>query len=81
MDTIEKKARLKACQINSALGFFIMLFGFVVFFSMSLSETEKQMMTNIVAGGVLILIGAGMMVSAKRTIKKHDLKGLKDGAP
>ena len=73
-----QQARLKGCQINNALGFFILLFGFVVVFSMSLSETEKQMMTNIVAGGVLILIGAGMMLSARRTIKKHDLKGLKD---
>jgi small neutral amino acid transporter SnatA (MarC family) len=79
MDAIEKKARLKANLINNALGFFILLFGFVVFFSMSLSETRIQMMTNIVAGGSLILIGGGMMWYAKRTIKKYDLKGLKDG--
>ncbi len=80
MDAIEKKARLKANQINNALGFFILLFGFVVVFSMSLSETEIQMRTSIVAGGVLVLIGGGMMWYAKRDIKKYDLKGLKDGA-
>ena len=74
MDAIEKQARLKACLINNALGFFILLFGFVVFFSMSLSESEIQMMTNIVAGGVLVLIGGGMMWYAKRTIRKYGLK-------
>lgn len=76
MDAIEKRARLKACQINNALGFFILLFGFIVVFSVSLSETFQQRMTNIVAGGVLVLIGVGMMWKARRTIKKHDLKSI-----
>ena len=74
MDILEKRARLKANQINNALGFFILLFGFIVLFSMSLSETFQQRMTNIVAGGVLVLIGGGMMWKAKRSIKKYKLK-------
>ena len=81
MDKIEKQARLKACLINNALGVFILLFGFVILGAMSISETKIQMMTNIVAGGSMVLIGGGMMWYAKRTIKKHDLKGLKDDNP
>ncbi len=71
---IEKREKLKACQINKALGFFILLFGFVVVFSMSISETFKEKMTNIVAGGVLVIIGGGMMWYARRTIRKYNLK-------
>ena len=78
MDTREKRARLKASQINNALGFFILVFGFIVVFSLSLSETFQQRMTNIVAGGVLVLIGGGMMWKAKRTIKKYKLKEVKN---
>jgi len=78
MDVIEKRAKLKTCQINNALGFFMLLFGFIVVFSMSISETFQQRMTNIVAGGVLVLIGGGMMWNARRLIKKHDLKNIKN---
>jgi len=74
MDTIEKQARLKTCLINNALGLFILLFGFIVLCSLSISETEIQMMTNIVAGGALVVIGGGMMWYAKRTIRKYNLK-------
>jgi len=74
LDTLDKRARLKTCQINNALGLFILLFGFIVVFSMSLSETFKQQMTNIVAGGVLVFIGGGMVWYSRRTIRKHGLK-------
>lgn len=77
MNAIEKQGRLKTSLINNALGFFMLLFGFVVIFSMSLSETFQQKMTNIVAGGVLVLIGGGMMWNSRRLIKKHDLKNKK----
>lgn len=78
MNAIEKQGRLKTSLINNALGFFMLLFGFVVIFSMSLSETFQQKMTNIVAGGVLVLIGGGMMWNSRRLIKKHDLKNKKN---
>lgn len=74
MDNSEKKTRLKNLQINNALGVFIFLFGWVVMFSTSLSETLTQKMTNIIAAVILIGIGGGMILYARRTIKKHNLK-------
>lgn len=74
MNAIEKQGKLKTCQINNALGFFMLLFGFIVVFSVSLSETFTQKMTNIIAGGVIVCIGGGMMWNARRLIKKYDLK-------
>lgn len=78
MDAIEKQGKLKTCQINNALGLFMLLFGFIVIFSMSLSETFIQRMTNIVAGGSIVLIGGGMMWNARRLIKKYDLKNIEN---
>lgn len=78
MNAIEKRGKLKTCQINNALGFFMLVFGFIVVFSMSLSETFKQQMTNIIAGGSIVLIGGGMMWNARRLIKKHDLKNIEN---
>lgn len=74
MDIAEKKARLKACLINNALGFFMLLFGAIVVSSVSFSDTLHQKLTNIICGGALVLIGGGMMWNARRTIKKYDLK-------
>jgi len=42
MDKKDKKTRLKNLQINNALGVFMFLFGWVVFFSTWLSETTLQ---------------------------------------
>lgn len=77
MDTMEKKTRLKNLQINNALGVFMFLFGLVVLFSTSLSETPLQRMTNLTAAFLLIGIGAGMVWYAKKTIKKYNLKNNK----
>lgn len=74
MDNSEKKTRLKNLQINNALGVFIFLFGWVVMFSTSLSETLTQKMTNAIAAVILIVIGGAMILYARRTIKKHNLK-------
>ncbi len=78
MNAIEKRGRLKTCQINNALGLFMLLFGFIVVFSMSLSETMSERMTNVVAGGTIVLIGGGMMWNSRRLIKKHDLKNIEN---
>lgn len=74
MDNSEKKTRLKNLQINNALGVFIFLFGWIVMFSTSLSETLTQKMTNAIAAAILIVIGGSMILYARRTIKKHNLK-------
>ncbi len=74
MDTIEEKAKIKAAQINNALGFFIMVFGVIVLFAMIYTETFVEHMTDMVAGLLLVSIGGGMMWKAKRTIKKIKTK-------
>lgn len=78
MNAIEKRGKLKTCQINNALGFFMLVFGLIVVFSMSLSETFTQRMVNIIAGGSIVLIGGGMMLNSRRLIKKHDLKNIEN---
>ena len=70
MDKIEIEGKRKAAQINNALGFFILVFGFVVMVGMWFTETFVQQMTDLVAGLVLAVIGGSMMLIAKRTLKK-----------
>ena len=70
METNEINARLKAAQINNALGVFIMVFGCIVLFAMIYTETFVEHMTDMVAGLILISIGGGMIWKAKSTIKK-----------
>ncbi|MEA1876078.1 MAG: hypothetical protein U9N86_04380 [Bacteroidota bacterium] len=70
MDEREKAGKIKNAKINSALGVFILFFGFVVVFAMIYADTFVQQMTNLVAGLVLCLIGGGMMLKSRFTIKK-----------
>lgn len=70
METVEINAKIKAAQINNALGFFILVFGVIVVIAMAFTETFVQQMTDLVAGLTLVLIGSGMMWTAKRKIKK-----------
>lgn len=70
MDTIEINAKIKAAQINNALGFFILVFGIIIVIAMAFTETFVQQMTDLTAGLLLIIIGGGMMLFAKRTIKR-----------
>ena len=70
MDEIEIKGKLKAAQINRALGFFILFFGVIVSFAMIYSETFIQKMTSLASGITLIIIGGGMMLVARKNIKK-----------
>ena len=74
MDTIEDREKLKASQINNALGFFILIFGLIVVFAMFFTETFVQKMTDLAAGITLAIIGAGMMWRAKKVIKKLNSK-------
>lgn len=70
MDPIEIKGRIKAAQINNALGVFILAFGAIVLFAMFYTETMVQHLTDLVAGLLLMSIGGGMIWKAKRTIRK-----------
>jgi uncharacterized membrane protein YqjE len=69
MDTKEKSAKLKNAQINRALGVFILFFGVVVIVAMVFTDTRVQMITDLVAGLVLSVIGGGMILKSSRTIK------------
>lgn len=71
MDQIKIKGKIKTFQINQALGFFILFFGFVVSVALIFPESHIQKMTNLVAGGTLVFIGGGMMIFAKKGIKKY----------
>ncbi|MCF6223226.1 MAG: hypothetical protein L3J34_05810 [Flavobacteriaceae bacterium] len=70
MDQIEIKGKLKTFQINQALGFFILFFGVVVSIALIFPESDIQRMTNLVAGLTLVVIGGGMMLFARKNIKK-----------
>jgi putative Mn2+ efflux pump MntP len=66
----EKSEKIKNTKINRVLGMFILFFGIVILISMAFTETFIGQMTNLVAGGILCLIGAGMIFQAMRTMKK-----------
>ncbi|SDL81775.1 manganese efflux pump [Kriegella aquimaris] len=70
MDELERLSIIKSAQINQALGVFIFIFGIIITFAMSYTETFVQQMTDLVAGLVLITIGGGMIWKSKRTIRK-----------
>ena len=74
MDNIEIKGRIKAAQINNALGVFLFVFGIIVLFAMLYTETFVQHITDLAAGLLLMSIGGGMIWKARRTIKKLKTK-------
>jgi hypothetical protein len=63
------RARMKSMQINNALGLFILFFGVVVVIAIPFSDNYFDRMTNLVAGIILIIIGGGMILYARRAIK------------
>lgn len=70
MDQIEIKGKIKTMQINQALGFFILFFGIIVSIALIFPESDIQRMTNLVAGLTLVIIGGGMMLFARKNLKK-----------
>ena len=70
MDTAENREKLKTAQINNALGLFIFVFGLIVIFALIFANTFIQKMTDLVAGLSLVIIGGGMMLKSRRTIKR-----------
>ena len=73
-EEIEIRMKLKNAEINRALGFFILFFGVIVTFAMIYSETRVEQMTCLASGITLVAIGGGMMLVARKIIKKQ--KGL-----
>lgn len=67
---IEKQGKIRAAQINNALGIFILFFGIVVISAMFFTDTFIGQMTNLAAGVLLSIIGLGMVLVAKKTINK-----------
>jgi len=70
MDQIEIKGKIKTAEINRALGFFILFFGVIVSFAMIYSDTLVQQMTSLISGMALVIIGGGMMLFARKNLKK-----------
>lgn len=75
---VQKLAKIKSAEINKALGLFVVFFGVVIIGSTYFTTTFIGQMTNLVAGIVLSLIGAGMVIAAILTIKKVNLVGNHD---
>ncbi|GEM_PF-2042950 len=67
---IKQRGRLKSMQINNALGIFILFFGVVVVAAIPFSDNFFDRMTNLVAGLLLVIIGSGMIIYARKTIRK-----------
>jgi len=70
MTTKEQQNKYKSAQINNALGLFVLIFGIIVLFAIFFSNTFAQKMADLVAGLVLCIIGGGMMLKSRKTIKK-----------
>ena len=70
---IEKLQKIKNSQINKALGFFILFFGFVIIIATFFTTTFIGQMTNLFAGVLLTAIGAGMVIKSMMSIKKIKL--------
>ncbi len=63
--TARDEEQTRMSQINLALGVFVSFFGSVVLISIFFTETSIGKMTNLVAGVILVTIGAIMVVRAK----------------
>lgn len=69
----EQQAKLKAAEINFALGLFLLFFGGLVLIAIFFTATALGKQTNLLAGLVLCLIGGGMAFTAWRAKKKAAL--------
>lgn len=75
--TDEIKEKIKSAKINRVLGFFVVYFGAVIIGATFFTDTFIGQMTNLTAGIILFLIGAGMVIVANLTLKKINNVGLK----
>ena len=70
-DTTNKEEFQKAqmAQINKALAIFLLFFGAVIIAAVFFTETFVGKITNLTAGLILVLIGAILILQAKRSRK------------
>ncbi len=68
----ENDEKLKSAQINIALGVFIIFFGLVIICAIFFTPTAIGKKANLVAGGILAVIGVAMVVRSKSIIKKYE---------
>lgn len=61
--------KLKSAQINNALGLFTLFFGIIILIATFFTETFVGLMTNLVAGLIISLIGGGMIIYSRITRK------------
>lgn len=69
MDDIEPTTdgeRLDSARVHRALGIFLLAFGLLVLVAAIFTETTEGRITNLVAGGILALIGGGMAKPPRR---------------
>lgn len=64
------KEKNKSAQINKVLGLFVLYFGVVIIVATFFTDTFVGQMTNLVAGIILFGIGAGMVLIAKKALRK-----------
>jgi len=69
LNTKEKQNKYKTAKINKALGSFMLFFSIIVIFAMLFTDTFIQKITDLIAGLVLCVIGGGMVLKARKTIK------------
>jgi putative Mn2+ efflux pump MntP len=67
----DRSEEIKNIKINHVLGLFILFFGLVVWIAILFTETSIGQITNFVAGFILVMIGGGMLLQAKRKLKKY----------
>ena len=65
----EELQKAQMAQINKALAVFLLFFGAVVISAIFFTETFVGKMTNLTAGLILVLIGAILILQAKRSRK------------
>ena len=69
LEFIQGQEKLRSAQINNVLGLFVLFFGIIIIFAMFFTDSFIGQMTNLVAGLLMFLIGLGMVLVARRTIK------------
>ncbi len=73
MDKKEIEIRIKAAQINNALGVFLFFFGLIIIGSMGFTDNGVEAIIDFVAGLVIGGIGGGMILRARHNLRKLKL--------
>lgn len=66
----EHAENIKNAKMNNVLGYFVLFFGLVVLFAVIFTDTAIGKQTNLVAGLILSAIGGGMILSARKVLRR-----------